>query len=63
MLQNWKELLANINDLCEESCKKLLEQEKKGRKRLSFMLRIYGRMNAQRTKRERNELRKIANEN
>jgi len=60
ILRNWVVLLAEVNKLSEADCAELLEQEKKGNRRVAFMLRIYGRMNKQRTQRERAALRKLA---
>lgn len=60
ILRNWVVLLAEINKISEAGCAELLEQEKNGNRRIAFMLRIYGRMNKQRTQRERAALRKLA---
>lgn len=62
ILKNWITLLKHIEALSEKSCLELLEKEKAGQKRVAFLLRIYGRMNKQRTQRERAALRKLANE-
>lgn len=61
MLKNWRTLLKSIDSLSEEALNKLLEEEKRGQCRLAFMLRIYGRMNALRTKRERAKIREFYN--
>ena len=70
MSKETAEMLANWNTLCEsllncEDEKLLLEtlaEEKKGQKRLQFMLRIYGRYNKLRGARERKDLMKLASE-
>lgn len=56
LLQDWGTLNRNIQQLSEEDCMQLLKKEKAGQQRLSFLLRIYGRLNKLRTQRERNEL-------
>lgn len=56
LLQAWGTLNKEMQKITEEGCAELLKREKKGRRRLSFLLRIYGRFNKLRTQRERNEL-------
>jgi hypothetical protein len=55
-LDNWGKLNEFLKQATEEQCTELLKLEKKGKKRLQFKLRIYGRLNKMRTERERNEL-------
>lgn len=55
-LENWDTLNSYVQELTEEELKELLLEEKKGQKRLAFLIRIYGRYNKLRTIRERNEL-------
>jgi hypothetical protein len=55
-LENWSKLNEFLKQATEEQCAELLKLEKKGKKRLQFKLRIYGRLNKMRTTRERNEL-------
>ena len=55
-LLNWVTLNEDLHYLTEVECWALLKAEQKGKKRLQFLLRIYGRANRMRTQRERNEL-------
>lgn len=57
-LQNWESLNNALRDssLTEKQGWDLLEKERKGQRRLAFMLRIYGRANKMRTERERKEI-------
>lgn len=55
-LQNWTNLNLALRSVDEVSAKKLLDAEKKGKQRIQFMLRIYGRYNRLRSDRERREL-------
>lgn len=54
----WRDLNAILNQAGEKECQLLLEVEKKDKKRVQFMTRIYGRLNRMRTERERLELMK-----
>ncbi len=54
--QTWLELQESLKVATEEDCQTLLKQEKKGRQRVQYLLRIYGRFNVLRTERERSEL-------
>lgn len=56
LLDNWIGLNKGLKQLNEEEAKELLEVERKGQKRQSYLLRIYGRYNTLRTKRERKQL-------
>lgn len=56
MKYTWKTLNECIMDLNEEQCWDLLDQEKKGKKRIQFLARIYGRASKLRIQRERREL-------
>lgn len=56
LLVDWGTLNKHIQTLTEKECAALLEREKNGDNRLSFVLRIYGRLNKLRNKRERKEL-------
>jgi hypothetical protein len=55
-LSSWVAMNEALKVLSEKDCWKLLEQEKNGRKRAQFMLRIHGRANKLRAERERREL-------
>ena len=55
-LSSWVAMNEALKTLSEEHCWGLLEQEKEGRKRAQFMLRIHGRANKLRAERERREL-------
>lgn len=59
-LRTWAGLNEHINTLDEAECWALLAAEKKGKRRVSFMLRIYGRANRLRTESERKELVTLA---
>lgn len=56
LLKNWSTLNEHLHDLTEQQCSELLKKEKKGKKRVAFLIRIYGRFNTLRTERERLEL-------
>lgn len=56
LLENWSVLNKGLHKLNEEDLIKLLQAEKKGKRRVQFMIRIYGRFNRLRTERERSEL-------
>jgi hypothetical protein len=60
MLSNWKLLNERIAVLSEEECGVLLDAEKKGQKRYTFLRRIYGRYNTLRASREHRELAQLA---
>ena len=55
-LKNWKELNMAMRTANEVTCRYLLEQERRGKKRSSFLVRIHNRMNKLRAQRERKEL-------
>lgn len=57
-LLSWALLNQKLVTATEKECKELLQREKKGERRISFLLRIYGRWNKLRTTRERNEIMK-----
>lgn len=56
LLENWASLNDSIMELEEAQVQRLLEQERTGQRRPAFLLRLYGRFNTLRTKRERTEL-------
>lgn len=56
VLSNWTNLNKNINNLSEKECAEALQKEKKGERRLTFLLRLYGRFSVLRMKREREDL-------
>lgn len=56
LLRSWQGLNAHIRELTEVQALSLLEMEKKGKRRLGFLMRLYGRFNTMRTIRERQEL-------
>lgn len=56
ILDNWQTLQKHLHGLTEEECWKLLAEEKKGLRRTQFLLRLYGRANKLRGKRERVDL-------
>ena len=60
LLRDWKKFAYAVKDMTEEECNALLEVEKKGYRRIPYLVRLYGRMNLLRTKRERDELIRFA---
>ena len=56
LLGSWAALNTGVKKLTETQAKALLDAERNWAKRQSFLLRIYGRYNTLRTKRERKEL-------
>ena len=56
MLDNWVTLNSVVMDLEEAQVKALLDLEREGQRRPAFLLRLYGRYNTLRTRRERSEL-------
>lgn len=56
ILENWATLNARIHECSEEECADLLARERLGKRRATFLLRLYGRFNTLRTTRERQEL-------
>jgi hypothetical protein len=55
-LVNWRALSRDLPKLGEEELSQLLTYEKENKRRINFMLKIYGRYNKVREQRERNEL-------
>ena len=56
VLQTWQTLQAGVRDASEAQCEELLKEEKKGRNRPQFVLRIFSRLNRMRALRERQGL-------
>lgn len=56
ILDNWKALNEGLKQLAEDEAYRLLQVERSDKKRLQFLLRLYGRFNTLRTIRERAEL-------
>lgn len=56
VLQNWASLNNAMPALSEDQCWVLLEAERAGHRRTQFLLRLYGRANKLRGKRERLDL-------
>jgi endonuclease III-like uncharacterized protein len=56
ILANWEALNQGLKNLKEDDLLYLLQKEKKGKRRLQFLIRIYGSYNKLRTRRERSEL-------
>lgn len=56
VLLTWVALNEALSTADEALCWRLLDEEKKGRSRLSFMKRIHSRLNKARADRERLEL-------
>lgn len=57
-LENWKVLNKHLQKLKENVVIALLKEELRENKRPQFLLRLYGRYNTLRTKRERSEILK-----
>lgn len=55
-LGNWLTLNIVLRTAKESQCAILLKFEQQGKRRLNYMLRIYGRYNRLRSERERKEL-------
>ena len=56
-MRSWTELNDKLREATEKDCADMLTKEKKTKSpRLQFLLRIYGRFNKLRTRRERREL-------
>ena len=56
ILYSWATVNKYMPSATEEELNALLEEERRTSRRLTVMLRIYGRLNKLRTQRERNEL-------
>lgn len=56
-LRSWVALNDTVRDADEKTCRALLEEELKGRRRKQFIARIHSRINKVRAERERAELR------
>lgn len=59
-LDTWVLLNATVATLDEDGCVQLLAQEKNGKRRRMFLLRIHSRLNKVRADRERAELNALA---
>lgn len=57
-LTTWTKLNDVLRDADEATCRKLVEAEMKGEKRVQYVLRIHSRINKVRAARERLELKK-----
>jgi hypothetical protein len=55
-LANWGALQEALKEIDEDNCWKLLREERSGKRRMQFLLRIHGRANKLRVERERYEL-------
>ena len=55
-LQTWVALNNALRDADEKLCMQLLKEEKAGRQRRQFLLRIHSRLNKVRADREREQL-------
>jgi len=55
-LDSWVELNLYLVDATEDDCKDLIEKEKSGKNRPTFLRRIHSRLNRVRAERERKEL-------
>lgn len=66
-LLNWTTLNAALKEIDEKKCRQLLEREKTNKRRVAFLMRIYGKFNQLRCDRERRELltpiKKVSNGN
>lgn len=56
ILASWNDLVEFITTADEQQCLALLNAEKRGPQRLTFLLRIHSRLNKVRADRERAEL-------
>lgn len=55
-LGNWFALNEFLREASEADCERLLKEEKRGQRRVQYLLRIHARYNKQRGQRERGEL-------
>ena len=55
-LASWLALNAFLKSATEPQCWELLKEERTGKKRLNYLIRIYGKANRLRSERERREL-------
>jgi hypothetical protein len=55
-LEDWENLNEALRRATEEDARRMLFAERKGKRRLQYLLRIYGRFNRLRAVRERAEL-------
>lgn len=62
ILKSWEALNEHIINSGQEECKKLLEEELRGRARTMFVFRIHSRLNKVRADEERQQLREKINE-
>lgn len=58
VLLNWKSLNANVAKLDEKTAERLIQIEIKNRRRKQFVLRLIGRWQMMRDRRERDEIMK-----
>jgi uncharacterized protein YbgA (DUF1722 family) len=56
VLANWTALNDALRTIDEKRCRQLLEREKNNKRRVAFLMRIYGKFNQLRCDRERREL-------
>lgn len=54
--KEWESLNDQLREADEDLCRRLLEQELKGKRRQRYMLRIHSRLNYVRAHRERDAL-------
>jgi uncharacterized protein YbgA (DUF1722 family) len=59
-LGSWQALVDFVSKADEQTCLELLKREKRGRRRLTHLLRIHSRLNRVRADRERGELAELA---
>lgn len=59
-VRTWKELNALVKDADRRTCRQLLDDEKNGKRRKQFLLRIHSRLNKVRADEERAELMELA---
>jgi len=55
-LRNWATLNRDLMKMNEPAVARLLDEERKGLKRLTFLFRIHARLNKLRRERERNQM-------
>lgn len=56
VLDNWEKCNEFLRDATEDQAKGLLAAEKRGKRRVQYLLRIHARYNRERARRERSEL-------
>lgn len=60
ILSTWDNCWKFVANATEDECATLMKAEKKGKRRITFLLRMHSRINVLRATREREELKRTA---